>query len=81
MKNPFTTEVVSRLEKISYYAFGIWLVTMHYNAHTAWLMKKTGELNGNFISGEFILMVGLVYIFSQVFKRGVEIQSDNELTI
>jgi hypothetical protein len=26
-------------------------------------------------------MVGLVYIISQVFKRGVEIQSENELTV
>jgi len=81
LKNPFTTEVAGRLEKISYYAFGTWLVTMLYNAHSTWLMKKTGELNGTWISGEFIFMVGLVYIFSQVFKRGVEIQSENELTV
>ena len=41
----------------------------------------TGELHGNWISGEFIFMVGLVFIISQVFKRGVEIQAENDLTV
>jgi len=81
LKNPFTMEVASRLEKISYVAFTTWLVTMLSNVHTWWLMKITGELHGNWISGEFIFMVGLVFIISQVFKRGVEIQSENELTV
>ena len=81
LKNPFTIEVANKLEKISYYAFGTWLVTMLSNAHAAWLLKITGQLHGNWISGEFIFMVGLVFIVAQVFKRGVEIQSENELTV
>lgn len=81
LKNPFTMEVARRLEKISYVAFATWLVTMLSNVHTWWLMKITRELHGNWISGEFIFMVGLVFIFSQVFKRAVEIQSENELTV
>ena len=81
LANPFTMEVARRLEKISYVAFGTWLVTMLSNAHTAWLMKITGELHGNWISGEFIFMIGLVFIISQVFTRGVEIQSENDLTV
>lgn len=81
LQNPFTVEVAGRLEKISYVAFGIWLVTMLSNAYTGWLLKKTGELHGNWLSGEFIFMVGLVFIISKVFRRGVEIQSENDLTI
>jgi hypothetical protein len=81
LSNPFTSEVARRLEQISYFAFGTWVVTMLSNAYTSWLLKITGELHGNWISGEFIFMVGLVFIISQVFKRGVEIQSENELTV
>jgi|UniRef100_UPI0040498638 hypothetical protein len=81
LKNPFSEEVASKLEKISYFAFGTWVITMLSNAHTGWLLKITGELHGNWISGEFIFMVGLVFIIAQVFKRGVEIQSENELTV
>lgn len=81
LKNPFTMEVAKRLEKISYVAFGTWLVSMLSNAHTSWLMRITEELHGNWISGEFIFAVGLVFVISQVFQRGVEIQSENDLTV
>ncbi len=81
LKNPFTLDVARRLEKISIFSFGTWVVTMLCNANTSWLMKITGELHGNWLSGEFIFMVGIVFIMSQVFKRGVEIQSENELTV
>jgi Protein of unknown function (DUF2975) len=81
LKNPFTMEVAMRLEKISVITFGTWVVTMLCNAHTGWLLKKTSELHGNWLSGEFIFMIGIVFILSQVFKRGVEIQSENELTV
>ena len=33
------------------------------------------------ISGDFIFLAGIVYVFSQIFKKGVEIQSENELTV
>ena len=81
LQNPFTVQVASRLEQISHVAFGMWVLAMIHNGHLAWLMKLTGTLHGSAISGEFIFMVGLVFIISQVFKRGVEIQSENELTV
>jgi hypothetical protein len=81
LQNPFTREVAWRLEKISYYSFGTWLVTMVINVYTVWLEEVSGELHGKWLSGEFIFMVGLVFIIAQIFKRGVEIQSENELTI
>jgi hypothetical protein len=79
--NPFKMEVARTLEKISHVLFGTWLVGMLSSGHSAWLMKLTGELYGSWVSAEFIFMAGLVFIISQVFKRGVEIQSENELTV
>ena len=81
LKEPFSLEVARNLEKISHVAFGTWLITMLSNANIAWLMKITGELHGNYISGEFIFMVAIVFIISQVFLRGAEIQKENELTV
>lgn len=81
LSNPFTMEVAQTLEKISYVLFGTWFVGMLSSAYTDWLGKTTEVLQGNWVSGEFIFMAGLVFIISQVFKRGVEIQSENELTI
>jgi len=81
LTNPFKLEVAQILEKISHILFGAWLISMLSNSHTAWMLKKTGLLYGDWVAGEFIFMVGLVYVIAQIFKRGIEIQSENELTI
>jgi hypothetical protein len=79
--NPFKMEVALTLEKISYVLFGTWIVGILSSAYTSRLLKITGELFGSWMTGEFIFMAGLVFIISQIFKRGVEIQSENELTV
>ena len=79
--NPFTMEVARILERISYILFSTWLVSMLSSGYNRWLEKTAGEFHGSFGGGEFIFMAGLVFIISQVFKRGVEIQSENELTV
>jgi hypothetical protein len=79
--SPFTREVCGSVEKISHVLFGIWLVAMLSNAHGNWILKKTGELVPMLDTGEFLFMAGLVFVISQVFKRGLEIQSENELTV
>jgi hypothetical protein len=81
LSNPFTMEVAKKMEKVSYVLFEIWIVSMLKNAHTGWLLKATGGLQGEWVNGDFILMAALVFVLSQIFKRGVEIQSENELTV
>lgn len=81
LTNPFTAEMVRTLERISYALLGIWIIAMLNSAHAAWMLKRTGTFIGELASGEFIFMAGLVFIISQIFKRGVEIQSENDLTV
>lgn len=81
MTSPFSAEVAVMLEKISYVLLVTWVVALISSAHTGWLFKTTGRQYGNEVSGEFIFVAGLVFIIAQIFKRGVEIQSENELTI
>ncbi|WP_153797900.1 DUF2975 domain-containing protein [Foetidibacter luteolus] len=81
LASPFTMEISRILEKISYLILLVWVTAMLYNAHVKWLSKTIGMARENFISGEFIFLAGVVFIFSQVFKKGVEIQSENELTV
>lgn len=33
------------------------------------------------MSAEFVFMAGVVFVMSQIFKKGVEIQTENELTV
>jgi hypothetical protein len=81
LMSPFKIEVARILEQISYVLLGAWILGVLSNAQTSWLLKRTGVLHGEWVSGEFLFMAGLVFIISQVFKRGVEIQSENDLTV
>ena len=82
MANPFTVEVSNLLERISYFILATWVIAMLSNTQINWLSKRLGgALEGKLISGEFILLAGVVFVISQIFKKGVEIQSENELTV
>jgi len=81
MSNPFTIQVSNLLEKISYVMFSTWIIAMISDAQVKWLSKSIGGLEQNLISGEFIFLAGVVFVISQVFKKGVQIQLENELTV
>ena len=81
MVNPFKMEVVRDLEAISYNLLCIWIIAMVYNGYMDWLSKHNTAPLGDLMPRDFIFMVGLVYLVSQIFKRGVEIQNENELTV
>lgn len=81
LDSPFTIEVSTKLELISYLLFGIWIVGMVGGRYADWLTKRTGLGFESLVSDEFVFMAGLVFIISQIFKRGVELQSENELTV
>ena len=79
--NPFKIEVAMLLEKISHVLFGISIVAIVYNAHSKWLMKRTSIILEKWPAEELIFMTLLVFVITQVYKRGVEIQSEHELTV
>jgi len=80
ISRPFNEGVVKLLQKISYSILCVGLVAIVYNIHIAILEKSYG-LIATYISVDFIILSGIVYVLAQMFKRGVEIQSENELTI
>ena len=81
LSNPFTMEIALKLEKISYFLFATWVTAMFYDLHMAWLAERVTGLEKNYNSGELLFMAGVVFAISQIFKKGVEIQSENELTV
>ena len=81
IKNPFTLEIATQLENIAYWLFAIWVLAAISGGYFAWIGDMAGDLNDSWDHGQFLFMAGLVFIISQIFKRGVEIQSENELTV
>jgi len=77
---PFNQGVVHVMKKISYSILCVWLIAMLNNIHVAILEKVYGVV-ATYIPGESIFLAGIVYILAQMFKRGVEIQTENELTV
>ena len=80
ISRPFNTDVVRLMKKISYSILSVWLIAMVYNLHVAILERSYGIV-ATYISGDFIFLAGVIYVLAQMFKRGVTIQSENELTI
>jgi hypothetical protein len=81
LANPFTAEVARGLERISYTLVTLWVAGMLANGHTQWLEKRVGTLPENWATQEFLFMAGVVFIIAHMFKRGVELQSDADLTV
>lgn len=83
LQNPFSMEVEKKLERIAYLLFGVWIVSsIFWKTYMYYLSKSTGiQLPANHSGDEYLFMAGMIYIISQVFKRGIEIQEENQLTV
>ena len=82
IKNPFTIEVSNLIERISYFILSIWVVAMIFNVHMSWLSKRVaGNWEQYKVAGDFLFLAGVIFVFAQIFKKGVEIQTENELTV
>lgn len=81
MSNPFNSEIAGLIEKVSFVILEIWIITIIANEYSNWLSKNDLVLRGTREAGEFIFLAGVIFVFAQIFKKGVELQSENELTI
>jgi Protein of unknown function (DUF2975) len=81
ISNPFSVPVSKHLSKISYVALTAGVFAIIAQGHTKWLTKSGIEVSGNWSSGEFLFLAGIIFIIAQIFKRGIELQTENELTI
>jgi hypothetical protein len=80
LARPFSSYVVMMMQIMTYTILGIWVFAMLFNGHVA-ILEKVYGIVPTYISGEFLFLAGIVYIFAQIFKRGAELQSENELTV
>ncbi|MBM3426254.1 MAG: DUF2975 domain-containing protein [Bacteroidetes bacterium] len=84
--HPFSEEIAKQISRLSYIAFEIGIFIFFTNSSASWLAKRGFEVDGgvqSFLSGafEYFLLSALIFGIAQVFKRGVEIQAENELTV
>jgi hypothetical protein len=82
LENPFSRNVARRLEEIGIQLFGIWIVSLMAQQSIAWISNNSGIHLDSFPAlNEYLFIARIVYIISQIFKRGIEMQEQNELTV
>lgn len=83
---PFSKEVGNFIFHVSYLALGIGLFSFWGAKYVAWLSGKGIEMPGiqevKLGGADVWLFMGIIlFVIAHLFKRGIEIQSENELTI
>lgn len=85
LKNPFNTYVSNQILKIGYYTLSIGLfsfIARQIAKNLTHYGFATDSLNQFWVDSQaFIVMGAVVYIIATIFKKGVDIQNENELTI
>ncbi len=85
LSKPFNSFVSRQIFQISYFTLSIGLLSYIAQQSAKSLMQygiDTANLN-HFWEGSqgFILMAGVIYIIAIIFKKGLEIQTENDLTV
>lgn len=80
MEKPFTKTVVDLLKRISVTILAVWILAILHNLHVS-VLEKYAAITPEFIAGEFIFLAGMIYVLAQLFKRGAEMQTENDLTV
>ena len=82
---PFTPIVLKQIHHISYYTFTIGIIsyiareTTHNLSKNGYVFENTNQFWVD--SSTFIVMAAILYIVAIIFNRGIELQSETDLTI
>ena len=85
LSNPFNNFATKKILQISDHTFSIGILsyiarqTVKNLSHHGQEVDKLNQFWED--SHAFILMAAVIYVIAQIFKRGVELQNDNDLTV
>jgi hypothetical protein len=85
LSKPFNNFVSRQISQISYYTVSIGLLSYIARQSAKNLLHRgyeINQLNQFWVDSEaFILMAAVIYIIATIFKKGVDIQNENDLTV
>lgn len=85
LSNPFSSFVAKQISQVSYYTFSIGILS-YIARQTVKKIQEHGYVIDNLNqfwadSQAFILMSAIIYIIAIIFKKGIELQQEQDLTI
>jgi len=81
LSNPFDANITSLISEISYVALVTGILAIVASGYSDWLAQKGIVIPQDWGSGEILFFAGVIYIIAQVFRKGTEIQTENDLTV
>ena len=82
---PFNYEIAKLIEKISFEAFAIAIVSIIAHQYTKRLIQSGYEVSHVEKywddTAAFLMMASIIFIISQIFNKGIELQRENDLTV
>jgi hypothetical protein len=82
---PFTADIARLIEKISYEAFAVAAVSIIAHQYTKRLIQSgydVGHLEKYWNdTAAFLMMGAIIFVISQIFNKGIELQNENDLTV
>jgi hypothetical protein len=85
LSKPFNSFVSKQISQISYYTLSIGLVCCIAQQSATFLVHRgfvTANLNPFWADSQaFVLMAAVIYVIATIFKKGIEIQNENDLTV
>ncbi|NJW53643.1 DUF2975 domain-containing protein [Salinimicrobium oceani] len=79
--SPFNKELSKLILKISYFSLFTGLIASIGTGYSKWLGIKNILIPFDWGAEEFLFMAGVIFIVALFYKRGIEIQLENELTV
>ena len=80
IKNPFNQSVSDLMKNTSISIFILWIIAMIHNTHIQFIGKKQG-FEMELFSSDFVFLAAVIFIFTKIVQRGIELQTENDLTI
>ena len=82
---PFNVEIAKLIEKISFEAFSIAIVSIIAHQYTNRLIQSGYEVSHAEKywddTAAFLMMAAIIFVISQIFNKGIELQNENDLTV
>jgi hypothetical protein len=85
LAKPFSGFVAKKISQISYTTFSIGILSFIARQYAKNLSQHgylIGKVNQFWVDSQaFIIMAAVIYIIATIFKKGIEIQNENDLTV
>jgi hypothetical protein len=81
LRKPFNTYVAKQITLLSYYTLSIGVLSFiaRQSPHDGFVLDNVNQFWED--SQAFILMGAVIYVIATIFKKGIELQNENDLTV